>query len=454
MSGFGSDKWGSYPWGEDDDTRDVEIAESPSFSESLLVSLQLKVLYAEAVSLTEVDVFFSHGLDPSYTAQFLTTNFSFTPALTVSAVQVLSPKRLRLTTDYQSPVQTYLLEVGVGRSLGSDPLDPSFDTATVAGMAITPSFSPQAQAIRTVTVTFSQPALNNSGLTNPANYSLTDLEGNAVSVLAVVPGPVVPIRVVTLTLGADLEPWAYYALSLALGVQTTTAIPFQDTRTFQWMDNAYAGPIQVAATGFSGEISGGLHGNPLGQVFFSPALENGISGSSIQVESVEVCTRAEDSYSMPDLPDPNVFMLESAPLDNPGFVLFAPAWQLGLVNLALAMVNADSLPTPQDALMDVRLVEPIDITRGGFLDDARWALFDGIGAPFMLYSDISPSPDPGPASFTIQPSDMVDVTDQISTLGSFVRTTTDAVTASDSISREEGRTVSDSVTVTDTGSPV
>lgn len=446
MGGIGSDEWGSFPWGGSDST-DVVLAEAPTLSESLEVILKFKVSFAQSVSLTEVDVTFSHALDLTYGPQFLTTNFTISPPLPVSAVQVVSPKKIRLTADYQAPIP-YTLSMGVGRSQGSDLLDPDFDTVVFAGSTIAPVFQPQAQRARVVTVLFSQPVLNNAGLTDPINYRLTDLQGNSVVVTSVTVSPVSPIRTVTLTLASDMTPWSYYAIGLGVGVLTTTSIPFLGTRTFQWMDSSFAGPIRVGANKFSGEISGGLHGNPLGQVFFSPSLENAISGSSIQVESVQVCTRAEDTYMMPDLPDPNVFMLDSAPLDNPGFVLFAPAWQLGLVQMALASVNAELIAPPQDALMDVRLEEPIDITRGGFLDDPRWVLFNGVGTPFTLYS-LGATPDSGPATYTIQPSDMVDVADQLTTIGSYVRTISDDVAASDSISREEGRTLSDSVAVTD-----
>jgi hypothetical protein len=150
---------------------------------------------------------------------------------------------------------------------------------------------------------------------------------------------------------------------------------------------------------FTGEVSGGLLGQPAGQVFFSPALENSAANSVIQIDSVQVCTRAYDQYEFPELPDPTpiyTFGPSSTGATIGSGVLWAPAWRLGLVEMDLSDAQEDTVATAVSGPCDITLEEPIDITAGGFLNDSRWRIFPGApDTDFTIINNLAPV-GPGP----------------------------------------------------------
>lgn len=141
---------------------------------------------------------------------------------------------------------------------------------------------------------------------------------------------------------------------------------------------------------FSGEVSGGLLGTPAGQVFVSPALEQGNQNSTIDIDSVSVCTRADDTYVFPVAPEARV--LYTWP--RSGVLGTAVTWakpdRLGVVHQALSDRRAETFPTPQDSSVQATLVETIDTSRASFLNVSTWRLYYGAGTPFRTADNLTP----------------------------------------------------------------
>jgi hypothetical protein len=156
---------------------------------------------------------------------------------------------------------------------------------------------------------------------------------------------------------------------------------------------------------FSGEVSGGLLGQPLGQIYFSPALETAIANSSVEVDEVSLCTRAWDQYTFPELPDPPILYTFSVGETSViGNVLWAPAERLGLAQVILHDLRQETMPAAVDGPADATLVETIDITRASFLNDERWKLYDGGGATVFSTADNLTPIGPGPTTnINLQP---------------------------------------------------
>lgn len=477
--GFGGGSWGGGPWGGSaaDFIADLDNLESISVSEGLTVYLPLRILSAIPLSLTVVELTFDHDLDPAYAPHLDPANYTILPALQVNSAAIgPTPNTIRLQVEHLAPT-FYTVTVGSARAASSDLIDPAFRSASFAGPQVAPTFIAAGQGLRKVMLTFSQPMLQNAAFTNTANYLLIPIQkalepldfgyeftedfigqGIPIPILSVVPQGNAPISHATLFLGEDLQRWGHYAVVVDTDVVTQTGVSLTpSSHVFQWNDMSAAvsvAPIVIPIDFFSGEVSGGLHGTPAGQVFFSPALTAAAPNSVIQVEEVSVCTRAFDSYSFPNPPDPQPFFLHGggpiSTLGSLGAVLWAPADRLGQALVEVHDARLDEATPPTDGLEAVVLKEPIDITRGGFLNDSRWGIYDGVAQTFTVLDNLTPV-GPGGATYTLFPHDAAQVVDQASTVSDTNLSVQDTVGVVDAVGVEKTIILADTVGVEDSG---
>lgn len=348
-----------------------------------------------------------------------------------------------------------------GGSLSADEVVPVFYDITVdetpivltvdvfVGVQQIPAFIVGAQSPTKVEVVFSVAMSIDSNFTNPARYTLRATEaGTVIPITSVTVSGTAPLRRATLHLGASLESKEYYSLVVAPSIVSLTGDPSDpDIYIFQWSDMTtpvFVAPLEIPIRDFSGEVTGGLLGNPDGQVFFTPAYETVGGDSTIELESVSVCTRAYDEYHIPDPPDP-IPLLTWAPgvttVSGSSSVLWAPADRLGLPSITLALLPEDIVQPANDFAVEALLVEPIDITKAGFLNDARWKTFPATGATVFRTASNLTFIGPGPTTPVnldwpkIVLSDNFPITDQV------VVNILDVETATDSISVVDGLTI-------------
>jgi len=388
-------------------TSSDSLNEYLNLSESLGVDLPFTLKGAVSLHFDQVEVDFSHPVDP--TTGLNVANYSI-PGLTLTGAipHLTDPRSVVLNTSVQVPT-TYTLTVSlVVESTGGDLLVSGQNVADFAGVGVAPTFTAAARGTRKVGLTFSEAMLENADLTSPASYSVKTMFGVDVPVASVATAGPSPVSGVELTLGTDLAAGNYYAVTVEAGVKTLAweLSVYPDTQVFVWASDWVAGiPLVVGQGQFSGEVSGGLLGQPLGQIFFSPALETAASSSTLEVDSVSLCTRAYDEYQVPDLPDPR-FLTTWSPGQASvlGDVLWAPAWRVGLAQVILHDLRTETMPAAVDGPADATLVETIDITRASFLNDERWKLYDGGGATVFETADNLTPIGPGPTTnINLQP---------------------------------------------------
>lgn len=394
---------------------DVEGALATTLEEELTISesLELGVIFevedAAATSSTQVRVDFTSAYD---TDEGLTPSNYTIPGLDVIGVSPASSKSVILTTTPQDPELTYTVTVSEDvEGFGGDPLDPENNIASFEGYSAT-SFTARAQSPQKVQLTFSNEMDLNEAFTDPSNYTLIKVDGTSVTVTAVEATGLENSHA-SLTLGDSLEPNNTYNVTVSPNVRTIgDDFVSPDTAIFTWTPYAPS-PIVLDFERFSGEVSGGLLGQPAGQVFFSPAFEQSAANSILEVDQVSVCTRAYDTYEFPELPDPPILYTFPAPnspqtssLLNGTTILFAPAERQGLARVNLTCLPEDAYTPPVDGPADATLVETIDITRAGFLNDVRWETFPADTAEIGVFTtadNLTPI-GPGPTSnINLQP---------------------------------------------------
>ena len=414
MPGWGAYPYGTSPWATSVAGGPVLIPETITSSETLAVSLPLRVDGAVALTPYLVQVTFSHDLNYGYAPLLNAANYSTVPILgilSVSSGPTTTTVRL-ITNEQTEPI--YTLTVGAAQSSAGDSLDPANRTAVFAGFGTQPTFFAVAQSRTKVQLVFSSEMDQNAAFSDTASYSLTDLNGSPITIIsATIYGPT-PVQRLTLGLGSDLDPGGYYVLTITSpNVKTASGFNISpEYGAFQWgeMQTAFRfAPLQVPIDQFSGEVSGGLLGQPLGQVFFSPALEAAIANSSIQVDSISCCTRAYDVYSMPSLPDPYPLMTwgpdlpYASVLGDNGNVLWATADRLGLAHMNLGDFHTESMPQAVDGPADAVLQETHDQSRVSLLNVDDWVLFDGVGTPFATADNLTPIPAGTTTNINLQP---------------------------------------------------
>lgn len=401
--GFGGGPWGGGPWGGAAPTQGgVDVVETVSLFESSNITLPLRVETAVALNPFVVQVNFAHALDGTYAPNFDWTSYSIAGLSVLSVVPGPTSESVRLRTTEQGPL-VYTVVVLDAKSATGDFIDPLNDTALFAGWPVEPTFFATAQSSTKVQLTFSTGMLQNAAYTNPVNYSVTDLNGASVPVLAVTAVGTSPNRRVALELGTPLVPGGYYvATILSPPIQTVFTDPILPAYDlFRWDQaptTAGATTFTIKLSDFTGEVTGGILGDPAGLVFFSPSLETAAPNSSIQVDDVSVCTRAFDVYTPPSPPDPSPLYTFSS--NGPsgtigGSVLFAPFERLLGARINVTLQPSDALGPYVDGPAAAILSSSFDPAYVSLLNNSFWTLYDGLGTPFITANNLAPIP-PGP----------------------------------------------------------
>ncbi len=416
MAGWGTYPWATSPWAGESGAS-VEIFETVAVSESMTVLLPLEVSYATALTPYLVEVFFNRNLDYGYAPLLTTSNYTTVPILTINSVLYGGASNsVRLITDQQTD-PLYTLTVAQAQSSSGDPLDSAHRTAIFAGFGAVPTFFATAQSRTKVQLVFSAEMEQNAEFSNPASYILTDLNLNRIIITsATIYGPT-PVQRLTLELDSEMDPGGYYVITIVdPNVKTATGLNIvPDYDMFQWGEMQApwrtTNSINIDIDRFSGEVSGGLLGQPLGQVFFSPALEVAIADSSVQIDSVSCCTRAYDVYTVPSLPDPEPLMTWGSEQtftsilsgNTMGNVLWAPSDRLGLSTFALNDFQQEAISQAVDGPADGVLQETFDQTRVSLLNVDDWGLYDGVVTSFKTADNLTPIPAGTTTNISLQP---------------------------------------------------
>jgi len=400
--GFGSGPWGGTPWGGSTLIGEVSVYETVDLFESFSITLPLRVETAIALNAFLVQVNFAHALDGTYAPNFDPTSYAIAGLTVLNVLSGPTPESVWLHTTEQGPL-VYTVVVLDAKSATGDFIDPLNDTAIFAGWPIEPTVFATAQSAVKVQLTFSTEMLQNSAYTNSVNYFVMDLNGASIPILAVMAVGTSPNRRVALELGSPLVPGGYYVASvLSPPIQTVFTLPILPAYDlFRWDQaptSAGVTTFTIKLSDFTGEVTGGILGDPLGLVFFSPSLEVAAPNSSIQVDDVSVCTRAFDVYTIPSPPDPSPLYTFSS--NGPsgtigGSVLFAPFERLLGASLNFTLQPSDALGPYVDGPAAAILSEPFDPAYVSLLNNSFWTIYDGLGTPFITANNLAPIP-PGP----------------------------------------------------------
>lgn len=364
-----------------------------------------------AVNSTLVRVEFTDLLDFSFGLTLNPANYSFSGGLTVLAVVAESAGTLLIATTEQDAV-LYTLTVGAAQSYVGATLDSSLSQDTFTGIALDPSFLASGIAKRTIRLSFGTVMADSAELVAPASYTVTDLNGDPVSILSVAKATAANPMGVVLTLSSDLQTTESYRVTVSGTVLTLGGLSIlPSTMLFTWVETTKDFAVPIAA--FGGEVQGGPFGEHGGLVFFSPALMTPTANSIIQVEQVDVCTTAYDSYHFPQLVDPKplyTFLkgLPPSTLDA-GSVLWAPWPRLNeaQTNLSQRLVEAP-VPPPEDSLAVATFTEAYDLTKVSLLNSIAWKLFDNAGEPptyFKTAVNTAPIGPGGVVTVTLEPAE-------------------------------------------------
>lgn len=338
--------------------------------------------------------------------------------LIINSVQLKegTPSSVLLVTSAQQ-YQVYTLVVSISlQSAYNVALDPQANSATFTGYSTTPTFSASAQSRTKVQLAFVQPMLNNEFFTNPSSFTLTDLSGTAVPVTSVGANTVGGSTMrCTLTLGSALSPGVPYSITVSSDIVTAAdgLQVYPKSSVIVWNEKLLT--LSISVSKFSGELRGGLFGNPNGLVFFSPSLtEVHAPNSSIQVDEVDVCTKAYDTYTFPSRLDPPVLFTHGGglvgnvagsvlgPTPSP-VVLFATFDRLGETHTSLSNKKQDTVATATDSRAIATLTQALDPTKVSYLNNTHWHLYNGAGAAFITALNTAPIP-PGPTTIiTLEP---------------------------------------------------
>jgi len=369
---------------------------------------------AQSLSFTLVRVEFSDDLDPTYAPNLDPTNYILTPGLVVNSVTQISPKVVLLSTANQSG-PAYTLFVPTARAVDGRMIDPDLREFTFSSFGVSAVYAAIATSATRVRLVFSSVMLDDAELVDPTNYVITGIDGTPVTVDTVAKEQATNPSSLILTLGTLLETQKFYQVTVDSDVKRangTTILP--PTVTFQYL--AAVTRLSIPISAFSGEVHGDLYGPHNGLVFFSPALQNIAANSIIQVDEIDVCTRAYDEYHPPVLVDPQPLYTHGAgivPLENPGVLNSAVLWAAfpRLVEATITLgspgtgsVYEDTATQPFDSHCIVEIQEPWDPSLVSLLNDTAWKLFDNTSSTtppvFITAANLTPIP-PGSGMMTI-----------------------------------------------------
>ncbi len=392
---YGSDGYGDSPYGS--------------------LPPQIGVQSATALNGTHVQVNFTQLVDFTFGPMLTPSNYSISPFLTIISVEQTGENAIVLTTSPQTNI-LYTVTVAQARSTLGTPLNPLQNSATFTGFPLVPGYFAIATAALRVRAIFSTVMLNDSNLSNPANYTITDFNGNSIFVLSATPEQSMNPVSVVLTLASPLGETDFYVCTVSSNVHTLTGLNvLPPTSVFQWIvgDNQFSVPL----SSFTGEVTGGFFGNPQGLVYFSPALNVPTSNSIIQVEDIDVCTTAYDTYTPPVMIDPTVLFtygggIVPTPSPDPYLlnqcVLWAPFprnFEAQIIIGFTGEANQDFYTPPVDTSCSVVIAQQFALGYVALLNDPAFFLFDdkhGTSVPptFITAKNLTPIP-PGPESILV-----------------------------------------------------
>ena len=404
VQGFGTGGFGVVPYG----------SAPPSFG----------LAGATPIDATHVEVFYSVPVDQSYSPVLSPTSYTI-PGLTVLAVSLTGTYGVTLTTTGQQSVQ-YTVTVLLARDIFGSSIDPSLNTANFTGISSTSSYFAVATGPKRVRAVFVGPMLNDSNLSNPASYTITGLNGTNVSVTSATPEQASNPVSVILTLLTSLTEDNSYVCAVSSNVHNATGFNVvPPTSVFSWSQPT--ANFQIPFRMFTGEVSGGLLGSPDGLVYFSPALNTPVPESIIQVEDVDVCTTAFDTYTPPSPVDPptlytwtsqnpTTYGLNQAVCWAPFPRNFEAKIELGFTGAT----NQDTFGAAQDTSCTIEVQQQFGLGYVALLNDTAWTIFDhmhGTSTPptFITAKNLAPIP--------AGPKTQIVLRTQISGKSSFTATT-------------------------------
>ncbi len=360
----------------------------------------LAVVQALSAGPSQVLVEFSSPPDPTHVLTFDPASYVI-PGLTVFSVLAEGPTTVRLVTSPQS-WQAYTVTANLSlRNTSLQPIDPDARVASFTGYSDTPTFRATAQSATKVQLIFQEPMLLDTSLTNPGLYTVVSLAGVAIPVISVVPRTYLGVTArVELVLGGPLSPNTTYVVTVLAPIQTLSGKPLVPNQApTLWVP----APNQLFTNiaNFSGEVSGGLFGNPLGLVFFSPALEAAAPNSSLQVDEVTVCTKAYDEYLLPQPVDPRPFRTfggwYGGRTNSRETVLWAPFPRMVDAKFTLADLRTESYTAVADGRCVAVITERLDPSKVSLLNNVYWQTFGTNPHPFKTAANMAPI---GPGSTT------------------------------------------------------
>lgn len=367
---FGNDSYGISPYSS--------ILPSYGIESALALSpVQLRVRYTAMV-----DAGFESLLAPA--------NYIIYPPVLIYSVVLESAQSVLVNTEPTTDA-VYTVAVLEARGYFGQPLHAALASTQFTGAKVGPSFYAVATAKNRVRAVFSKPMLANAALTDPAQYVLKDFGGSRVPIASVTVEQPSDVRSTVLHLGTDLSDERHYSLTVSNKiVGQDSGQVFLSTSTFQWVENVLRTQIPLAE--FSGEVMEGLYGIHGGLVFFSPALDVPASNSVIQVEQVDVCTRAYDEYQVPQPIDPSAFLTHGAGvvptlrvslLNSPDWALWAPF--PGLLDARFEMALSKPFEEVMPQVADTGVITYTELwppARVALLNALEWKLFkpDGVAA--------------------------------------------------------------------------
>lgn len=369
----------------------------------------VRVLKAESLNPFTVRLDFSAPLDPDYTGTLNPANYSIND-LTIESLEFsyASPSTLILHTTAQE-YQLYDVAVGSARSLSGMLLDSQHNHATFTGFSTQVCFTAVGIGPQRIRLGFERPMLTNASLRNIASYSVQAIDGTYIRVQSVQLEQEADLTSLVLVLESALRTTFWYKVEVSDAVLTTEGLTLTPrTSSFLWVQ-----PEPVARLGldqFTGEVQGGLFGNPLGLVFFSPALEESQANSIIQIDEVAVCTEASDHYLIPQPIDPFPLYTwkQNAPQTNlgqSGVVLWAAFPRLMEARLDLGDRHQEEFAPVVDGPATATFQEPWDSDYVSLLNNTYWELTPPSAgkALFQTAQNLAPIP-PGPVvSIVLQP---------------------------------------------------
>ena len=326
--------------------------------------------------------------------------------LTISQIVMDGTSAVRIYTDAHF-YDSYLVIVSNLRGVGPDPLDPLHNRALFTGYTADPKYLATAQSRRKIQLVFLQRMFHNGDFSDPANYTVTDLNGISIPVVSVTPHLSLWYGVrVTLALGGDLTPGLPYRVNVGPAVVAywgrMSILP--SSVIFQWYEEPLV--LRVPRSLFQKGSGGPLRKQG---VFFSPAY-NSVANSSLQVDWLSVCTRAYDVYHMPQPVDPKILYTFGGL--TPGVlnreVLLGPFEVIEGASFDISDKRAETMPHAVDSHCIAKIKPQWDPTLVSLIGDTDpthpGLIFDGVSLiPFKTADLTGPLPPGTETTITLEP---------------------------------------------------